>query len=573
MSAAVARAVCVARTIRVAIVKAPYAMAVLLCAMLLLFKPLDAAALSSRGALAAQCTALAGSTLPAQVIALPTRGARIDSAVMIPATASGNQSGEFCRITGSILALDANTPDIHFDLNLPVNWNGRALQIGGGGYDGVVVSGTGVMPFSPDHAPLAEGYATFGDDSGHTGNSALANFGLVNEAVINFGYAHLKKTHDAVLELIKRAYGRPPEKMYFAGGSTGGREGYTVMQRFADDYDGVIANSPALNFSGVRLLGVVLGHAEYGTPGGYLPPAMLERIYQRSLEICDKLDGAADGIVSDVEGCRQHEPEIIDSLRCPPSTPSMPVVSSGNNDACLTEAQIATLRVLTDGLSLPYPLAWNANRYAGYNVFEGTRFTSALGLGHDPVRLPLPTFVANGYMFTQGDSYVRYFVTQDAKFNSLNFDPLHPGRYRQQLFALSETIGAMDTDLSRYIAHGGKLITLQGLADEVISPNQTIAYYEALNRRFGNDKVDAFMRLYMVPGYQHGNGVFIPSVDLLGALDNWVTHGVAPETLTATDIALATNGRTRPICRYPTFPRYVGKGNINRASSFACAEP
>jgi hypothetical protein len=391
--------------------------------------------------------------------------------------------------------------------------------------------------------------------------------------VINFGYAHLKKTHDAVLELIKRAYGRPPEKMYFAGGSTGGREGYTVMQRFADDYDGVIANSPALNFSGVRLLGVMLGHAEYGTPGGYLSPAMLDRVYQRSLEICDKLDGAVDGIVSDVEGCRQHEQEIVDSLRCPPSMPSMPVASSGNNDTCLTAPQIATLRVLTDGLSLPYPLAWNANRYVGYNVFEGTRLTSGLGLGHDPVRLPLPTFVGNGYMFTQGDSYVRYFVTQDAKFNSLNFDPLHPGRYRQQLFALSETIGAMDTDLSRYIAHGGKLITLQGLADEVISPNQTIAYYEALNARFGSDKVNAFMRLYMVPGYQHGNGVFIPSVDLLGALDNWVTHGVAPETLSATDIALATNGRTRPLCRYPTFPRYLGKGNVDRASSFACAEP
>jgi hypothetical protein len=150
---------------------------------------------------------------------------------------------------------------------------------------------------------------------------------------------------------------------------------------------------------------------------------------------------------------------------------------------------------------------------------------------------------------------------------------MHPGHYLRQLFALSQTIGAMDTNLSRYIAHGGKLITLQGLADEVISPNETIAYHDALITRYGSDKVDSFMRLYMVPGYQHGNGVFIPSVDLLSALDNWVTHGVSPETLTATDIALPTNGRTRPLCRYPMFPRYLGKGNVNHASSFACAEP
>lgn len=541
----------------------------------LLLAPLAAGALSKQAAFAAQCGALADITLPAQVIALPTRGAHIDSAAMVAATATGNQSGEYCRVTGSIKAVLPLTPDIHFDLNLPVRWNGRALQIGGGGYDGVVVSGTGVTPFSPDHAPLAVGYATFGDDSGHTGNSALADFGLVNEAVINFGFAHLKKTHDVVLALIERVYGRPPERMYFGGGSTGGREGYTVMQRFPDDYDGVIANSPALDFSGVRLLGVALGRAEYGVAGGYLPPTLLERVYQRTLEVCDKLDGVVDGIVSDVAGCRKHEQEVIDSLRCASAgaAGSADAATSGASAECLTEPQIATLRVLSNGLALPYPLAWNADHYAGYNVFQGTRLTGVLGLGHEPARLPLPTFFGNGYLFTQGDSYVRYFVTQNAKFNSLAFDPAHPGRYRQQLFALSQTIGAMDTDLSRYIAHGGKLITLQGFADEVISPNQTIAYYDALIARFGSAKVDAFMRLYMVPGYQHGNGVFIPSVDLLGALDNWVTRGVSPETLTATDIAAPTNGRTRPVCRYPLFPRYLGKGNVNRASSFVCAEP
>jgi hypothetical protein len=541
----------------------------------LLLAPLAAAALSKQAALAAQCGALAGVTIPAQRIALPTRGAQIDSAAMVAATAPGNQSGEYCRVTGSIKALQPGTPDVHFDLNLPVRWNGRALQIGGGGYDGVVVSGTGVTPFSPDHAPLALGYATFGDDSGHTGNSALADFGLVNEAVINFGFAHLKKTHDVVLALIERVYGRPPERMYFGGGSTGGREGYTVMQRFPDDYDGVIANSPALNFSGVRLLGIALGRAEYGVAGGYVPPALLERVYQRSLEVCDKLDGVADGIVSDVAGCRKHEQEIIDSLRCASAGAAgrTDAAASGSSAECLTEPQIATLRVLRDGLALPYPLAWNAEHYAGYNVFQGTRLTGMLGLGHEPARLPLPGFLANGYLFTQGDSYARYFVTQNAKFNSLSFDPAHPGRYQQQLFGLSQTIGAMDTDLSRYIARGGKLITLQGLADEVISPNQTIAYYDALIARFGSDKVDSFMRLYMVPGYQHGNGVFIPSVDLLGALDNWVTRGVSPQTLTATDIAAPSNGRTRPLCRYPMFPRYLGKGNVNRASSFACAGP
>jgi feruloyl esterase len=526
----------------------------------------EACAAPKEAPLAMRCAEFAGAVLPPELIALPSAGVQIESAAMVSATAPGNQQGgEYCRITGRIKGVKATTPDIRFDLNLPRRWNGRALQIGGGGYNGVVVSGTGVMPFSPNRAPLAQGYATFGDDSGHVGDSSVAVFGLVDEAVTNFGFAHLKKTHDAALALIARAYGRPPQRMYFAGGSTGGREGYTVMQRFPDDYDGVIANSPALNFSGVRLLGVKLGQAEYSTPGGFIPPLLLEHVYQRSLAACDALDGAADGIVSDVAACREREAQIIDSLRCAGRAPS--------HDDCLTDTQLSTLLVMRDGLSLPYRLAWDVNGYSGYNIFQGTHLSGLLGLAHQAERLPVPTFFANGYLFAQGDGYIRYFVARDAGFDSLRFDPQHPGKYRAQLVALSQTIGAMNPDLSRYIARGGKLITLQGLADEVISPNQTIRYYDTLVDRFGIDQVNNFMRLYMVPGFQHGSGVFIPSVDLLGALDNWVTRGASPETLTATDIAAATNGRSRPLCRYPLFPRYVGKGNVNLASSFICAEP
>ncbi|MCP3723374.1 tannase/feruloyl esterase family alpha/beta hydrolase [Paraburkholderia sp. CNPSo 3272] len=516
------------------------------------------------------CTDLAGALLPPASIGLPTNGALVQSAAMISATATGNLNGDFCRLTGVIRAQSAGTPDIRFEVNLPSRWNGRALQFGGGGYSGVVVTGTGPMPFSPDRAPLARGYATFGDDSGHNGTSSEANFGLLEEAVTNFGYAHLKKAHDVALTLITLGYGRPPEHMYFAGGSTGGREGYTVIQRYPDDYDGVIANSPALNFSGVRLTGVVVGQHEYRRPGGYLSPELLEHVYERVMQVCDTLDGAADGLISDVEACRAKEPEIIDSLRC--SSQDQTDRQHAPDD-CLTPPQLATLESLRDGLRLPYALAWNADTYRGYNVFQGTRFTSMLGLAHSPQRLTQPRFVTNGYLYAQGDAYLKYFITHDSTFDSTTFDVMHPGRYRERLFTLSTTIGAMNPDVSRYMARGGKLITLQGLADEVISPNQTIAYYQGLVGRYGEERVDSFMRLYMVPGYQHGNGVFIPSVDLLGALDDWVTHDSAPETLFATDIAQATNGRTRPLCRYPAFPRYLGNGNLNRATSFTCVMP
>jgi len=513
------------------------------------------------------CDDLEGKIVPASIIGLPTRGATIVSAWVVKAAAPGNRNGEYCRITGFIKALQDSTPDIRFEVNLPSRWNGRALQMGGGGYNGTIVSGTDPMPFAPDSTPLARGYATFGSDSGHVGNAGRADFAGNDEAIVNFGFGHLKKTRDVALALIQMGYGRTPEKTYFAGGSTGGREGFTVIERFPNDYDGVIANAPAINFSGVRLMGVKVGQASYAKPGGFVGVAQQRRVFETVVHECDRLDGAADGIVGNVEACRKLEPQIIASLRCANGQrPSL-------RDSCLSDAQIDTLETLRDGVTLPYPLAYGVDTYPGYNVFQGVDFSGTLGLGDSPTLLTPPTFGANGYLFAQGDAYVRHFVTRDLGFSGLTFDLDNPGRFRQRLVTLAYTVGAMNPDFSAFIAHGGKLIAMHGLADEVISPNQTIAFYRGLIDRYGKDTVESFMRLYMVPGFQHGNGVFIPAWDELGALDEWVSRGVAPETLVGSDIAPATNGRTRPICRYPDYPRYLGKGSINVAANFRCVEP
>jgi hypothetical protein len=511
------------------------------------------------------CVELAGATVPAAVIGLPSRGAEILGATVVSASAPNNRDGEFCRIVGVIKAQLDTTPDIRFEVNLPSSWNGRALQMGGGGYNGVIVSGTEPAAFAPQAAPLSLGYATFGSDSGHVGNAGRADFAMNDEAVVNFGFAHLKKTHDVAMALIMMGYGRAPDKTYFAGGSTGGREAFTVVERFPNDYDGVIANAPAINFAGVRLMGVKVGQAAYAKPGGFLGVAQQKLVVNAAMRACDGLDGAVDGIVSDVEACREKEPEIIESLRCNNGQ------QGSQRDSCLSESQIATLETLRDGFTLPYSLAYGVTRYYGYNVFQGVDFSSGLGLGDSStVELPL-RFDQNGYLFAQADGYMKYFVSHDLRFDTLGFDVDNPGRYKQRLIDLSEIVGAMNPDFSAFIAHGGKLITMHGLSDEVISPNQTIAFYKGLVARYGQETVDSFMRLYMVPGFQHGNGVFIPAWDELGALDRWVTQGIAPETLVGADIASATNGRTRPLCRYPDYPRYVGKGSLMTASSFRCA--
>ena len=260
------------------------------------------------GPQAVSCPDLAGKIVPAAAIGLPSGGAIVASATVVLSTDAGNTNGEYCKVIGKITpsaTAAAGTPDINFQLNLPSNWNGKTVHMGGGGYNGTVVTGTGAVSFAPGVAPLSQGYATFGSNSGHVGSSATADFALNEAAIDNFGYQHIKKTKDAAFELIKSRYAKAVDKSYFAGGSTGGREGMTAVQRFPQDYDGVIANAPAINFSGVRLQGVKIGQAAYGNNGaGFINPVKQRLITKTSVDICDLDDGAADRIVSNVEACR-----------------------------------------------------------------------------------------------------------------------------------------------------------------------------------------------------------------------------------------------------------------------------
>jgi feruloyl esterase len=97
----------------------------------------------------------------------------------------------------------------------------------------------------------------------------------------------------------------------------------------------------------------------------------------------------------------------------------------------------------------------------------------------------------------------------------------------------------------------------------------------------GQTTVDEFLRLYVAPGANHGGaavsgttGVAIPQyADLLGALDQWVERGEAPGDLIQTSVETTPPfavKASRPLCRFPKYPRYRGSGDPNLASSFVC---
>jgi feruloyl esterase len=144
---------------------------------------------------------------------------------------------------------------ILFRVVLPASWNRRSAQLGGGGTNGVIPNLTG--------EPLQRGFAAYGSDSGHQNpppgprgappNPAAADWWFNDEAVRNFGYMQMKKTHDAAMVIVERMYGERPRFNYYIGNSQGGREALTVAQRYSADYDGILATVPVVSLSSLQL--------------------------------------------------------------------------------------------------------------------------------------------------------------------------------------------------------------------------------------------------------------------------------------------------------------------------------
>jgi feruloyl esterase len=506
-------------------------------------------------AAARRCERLAGLEIGATAIGLPTSGAVIVQASL---TGADDASGENCKIFGAIRPLDARAPDIRFLVNIPVAWNGKALHLGGGGYDGAIVDGS--ARFLPEGVaqPLRQGYATFGSDSGHQGTVADASFATNDEALANFGGGQLKKTHDVAVDLIKRFAGRAPHRMYFEGNSQGGHEGFLVLQRWPKDYDGVVAIHPVYNITALQLDGVHLGQALYGRPGAWLSPSKTKTIYDAVMKACDALDGAQDRVIANVAGCRAAFD--VQSLRCPNG--------ADGGDACLSDVQLGAVRAFDSEYRLGFELMDGVDRFARWPLLEGGSTAAFFNLGQSPTASNPPS-PSDAFAYVMGDQMVRHMALRDPKVDTLAFDA---AQHVPRLQRVSRILDANSVQLEPFRDRGGKLLLLHGTADMAVPPQNTIDYWQRLVAHFGDAPLRAFARFYVVPGFGHGDGPFVATWDWLGALDAWVEQGRSPENLVTTDAAPATAGRTRPLCDYPAWPKYRGAGDVNAATSFACSE-
>lgn len=166
-------------------------------------------------------------------------------------------------IDPAVKAPDYRVPDINYQVYIPAQWNGKFVQLGGGGFawdtDVVAAGQQSNQQFSPSwQGPALSNYAVVLGDAGAGESSKAFDPAFVQpgrqlgdvprqEAVRNFGQDAIKKTLDVGLYLSRKLTGAAPTDTYFVGISTGGRQALKAVANWPDAYDGIVAGAPPVD--------------------------------------------------------------------------------------------------------------------------------------------------------------------------------------------------------------------------------------------------------------------------------------------------------------------------------------
>jgi feruloyl esterase len=447
-----------------------------------------------------------------------------------PAPAAGRGGGgaqqplpEYCRVV--MVLKPSSDSNINSELWLPTNWNGRFMATGNGGFGG------SIQGLNEMRNAVRLGYATAGNDTGHSAaDGPNGMFALGHpEKIVDFAYRALHEMTATSKKLINDFYGRPQQFAYYKGCSTGGRQGVMAAQRYPEDFDGIIAGALANRHIQMHTAGVARGIHIARNPDQELSQAKADLVNKLVMDTCDTLK----------EGFNNPRACTVDfkKLACAAGT---------STDSCLTPAQLKSVDLFYGGLK----------NSKGELIFSG----QALGNPIGAMRGSIPAIGT-------GNDTVRIWGFQDPNYDWKTFD------LDRDMPIINSKVGfvdAVDPDLSRFKARGGKLLLYAGWGDTGITPENTVLYYESVLNKMGKNQGD-FTRLFLVPGMGHcGGGPGPNTFDTIGAMEQWREKSVTPTQLTAFN---PTSGLTRPLCAYPQAAKYKGSGNVKDAANWSCVNP
>ena len=184
-------------------------------------------------------------------------------------------------------------------MNLPANWNRRFYMHGNGGFAGEAPE-FGARPVVRANA-LKQGFAVAQTNTGHDATAEpLASFAVSYQKRIDYAFRAVHLTAVEAKRIAAAYYGRDAAYAYWDGCSTGGRQGLISAQRFPQDFDGIVAGAPVLNFVDTVAQSLLNGQVLVDTP---LPVAKMKLVSDAVYARCDAKDGLKDGLIDDPRRC------------------------------------------------------------------------------------------------------------------------------------------------------------------------------------------------------------------------------------------------------------------------------
>jgi len=412
----------------------------------------------------------------------------------------------WCDVTVTVSHLGAND-HVRIKVSLPQDrsrWTGRFQAAGGSAY----LAGDLTDPAPALVQAVKAGYAAGATDAGVGQNPidvsgwALTSTGTVDRPLLeNFASRSLHDLAVVGKDVAKQFYGRSVTYAYWNGCSTGGRQGYAEAQDHPTDFQGILANAPAISwdrFAIATLWSQAVFNEEHVQPTG----CELKAFTDAAVQACDTLDGRKDGIIDDPQKCDWDARRLVGTK----------VVCDGQ-EITISAATADAVRKIWAGPTTP----------SGSRLWYGPNKGAALD-------------ALAGYKapFVVAQDWAQYFVTRDPSFDPTtltyaSFYRLFESSQRQ----FHDVIGTDDPDLRSFAKAGGKLITWHGQADQLVPTLGTVDYKDRVDDLLGARKVDSFYRVFLLPGVDHCAGGTDPT-DALGSLVTWVEQGHAPATLTTT---------------------------------------
>ncbi|KAJ6014981.1 hypothetical protein N7540_009572 [Penicillium herquei] len=462
-------------------------------------------------------------------------------------------------------------------LPAPSNFKNRYLSTGGGGYSitSTDTSIPGGIIYGASAGTTDGGFGSF--DTTVDEVVLLGNGSLNYESVYNFGYKAIHEMTVLGKQLTRNFFEMSADEKlygYYQACSEGGREGWSQVQRFPEDYDGAIIGAPAMRYSHQQLQ-----HLSASVVESYLniypKPCALDTLATEVLNFCDPLDGKTDGVVSRSDICKLKL-NLDDFIGLNYSCAATPASTNPYNPQPAVPAQSGV--ITRDDIIIANHTLYGPQTISGEQVYVGWQ----PGAGFGDADTVYDNTTGNWTYSLQSFGVLfasKFILEQNVSTTIPGFDTWTPDTLRDMIYTgwqkFEDSLQTTWPDLTEFHEAGGKVIHFHGESDNSVPTASSVRYYESVRSVMFPDlsyaesvnALNSWYRLYLVDGAAHCspdqtqcNGAF-PQTNFPVMID-WVEKGIEPVTLNATvlNTCSADYGSNSQICSWPLRPIWEKNG-------------